>query len=363
MASNRMIDCGSTKGYKAYSTIIYPKIKVMKKYELFVGIDVSKLKLDVTFLVESNLKKLSHVVVSNNSKGINTILSEVKKRKIDLEKVLFSFEDTGVYSLPLACFFSEKQIDYWMIPAIEIKRSKGISRGKTDKADSKDIAFYTLTHLHKLRLTSIPSMDLMKLKLIFTEREKMLKSLRMIESTKEGINYIPKVVMKEVLKINAIVLKQMRVAIAKLEKQMQSIIEANEQLKKQNELIQSIPGVGPQTSIYVILVTKAFESFENARQLACYAGVAPFEYSSGSSIRGRTKVNHLADKKLKSLLNLCALNAKKHDVELKQYFEKKVGEGKAKMLVLNNIRCKLIGRIFATVKRGTPYVNIQKFAA
>jgi transposase len=117
------------------------------------------------------------------------------------------------------------------------------------------------------------------------------------------------------------------------------------------------------TSIYLILVTKGFQSFDNARQLACYAGVAPFEYSSGSSIRGRTKVSHLADKKLKSLLNMCALNAKKHDMELKHYFERKVAEGKSKMLVLNNVRCKLIGRIFATVQRGTPYVNTQKFAA
>nr|WP_281638235.1 hypothetical protein [Flavobacterium marginilacus] len=60
---------------------------------------------------------------------------------------------------------------------------------------------------------------------------------------------------------------------------------------------------------------------------------------------------------------MCALNSKKHDTELKQYYERKVAEGKSKMLVLNNIRCKLLGRIFATINRGTPYVNIKKFAA
>lgn len=124
-----------------------------------------------------------------------------------------------------------------------------------------------------------------------------------------------------------------------------------------------MPGIGPQTAAYLIIVTNAFGSFNNWRQLACYAGVAPFEYSSGSSIKGRTKVNHMADKKLKSLLNMCALNAKRYDGEIKQYFERKVNEGKNKMLVLNNIRCKLLSRIFAIINRNTPYVNLQKFAA
>lgn len=335
----------------------------MKKYELIVGIDVSKLKLDATLLWVSDTNKSKHLVVSNDKKGISKLNKEIEKAGFEFDKVLINFEDTGVYSLPLCCFFSEKKQDYWMIPAIEIKRSKGISRGKTDKSDSKEIAFYALTHMHKLRLSILPEKDLMKLKILFTEREKLMKALRLMESTKEGHDYIPKEVMKEVLKFNAQTIKNLKTMILKIDKKMNQIVGENELLKKQNELIQSIPGVGPMTSIYLILVTKGFQSFDNARQLACYAGVAPFEYSSGSSIRGRTKVSHLADKKLKSLLNMCALNAKKHDMELKHYFERKVAEGKSKMLVLNNVRCKLIGRIFATVQRGTPYVNTQKFAA
>lgn len=335
----------------------------MKKYLFFVGIDVSKMKLDVTFLEKPLEKKPFHFVVSNDSKGIRVIIKELSKRKVDMESVLISFEDTGVYSLPLGCYLTKNNLDYWMIPAIEIKRSKGLSRGKTDKNDSKDIAFYALTHLHKLRLSKIPELSLIELKLLFTEREKLMKSLKILDSTKEGIGYIPKEAMINVLKINGSIIKQLKKAILKIECEMKRIISENEQLKIQNELIQSIPGVGPQTALYMILVTKSFQSFENWRQVACYAGVAPFEYSSGSSIRGRTKINHLADKKLKSLLTLCAMNAKKYDAELKIYYERKVSEEKSKMLVLNNIRCKLLGRIFATVKRGTPYINIQKFAA
>ncbi|MBL4746173.1 MAG: IS110 family transposase [Flavobacteriaceae bacterium] len=77
---------------------------------------------------------------------------------------------------------------------------------------------------------------------------------------------------------------------------MLKIIDNNESLKKDYQLIISIPGIAPQTATCLLIVTKGFTTFDNARKLACYAGVAPFPYQSGTSINGRTKVSHLADK-------------------------------------------------------------------
>jgi hypothetical protein len=74
-------------------------------------------------------------------------------------------------------------------------------------------------------------------------------------------------------------------------------------------------------------------------------------------------VHPLADKKLKSLLNMCAIVAIRHDKELKTYYERKVKEGKSKMLVINNVRCKLIARVFAVINRKTPFINTFKFAS
>lgn len=335
----------------------------MKKYVCFAGIDVSKAKLDVTFLTEPFQTKSQHFVVSNCAKGIRQILLFLKKSNIDLNNTLFSFEDTGVYSLPLCCELSAKQLDYWMIPAIEIKKSKGISRGKTDKSDSKDIAFYSSIHLHKLRPGRIPEKEIMQLKLLFTEREKALKATHLLNATMEASGFIPKSITDSVKKINAAAIRNLQKMVLQLDEKIREIISSCKHLKKQENLICSIPGVGPQTALYLIIATKGFKTFENSRQMACYAGVAPFEYSSGSSIRGRTKVNHLADKKMKSLLYMCAMNAKKCDKELSEYYKRKVEEGKPKMLVLNNISCKLLGRVFAVINRETPFVNTYKFAA
>jgi transposase len=122
-------------------------------------------------------------------------------------------------------------------------------------------------------------------------------------------------------------------------------------------------GAGEQTSVYLIITTKGFTAFKNWRQFACYSGVVPFEYSSGSSIKERTKVNHMADKKIKSLLQMYAMTALKYDPQIKEYYNKKKDEGKNSMLVLNNIRCKLVSGVFAVINRETPYINTYKFAS
>ena len=105
----------------------------MDKYEFIVGIDVSKLTLDVVILNTSYLKDYEYLKVENSEKGINSIVKKAKG------KVLFCFEHTGNYSVPLCCILEEKKMDYWMAVALDIKRSKGLQRGKSDKADAKDI--------------------------------------------------------------------------------------------------------------------------------------------------------------------------------------------------------------------------------
>jgi transposase len=141
------------------------------------------------------------------------------------------------------------------------------------------------------------------------------------------------------------------------------IIQKNEQLQKQYELCISIPGVGMQLAVCLLVTTGAFTMFKNSRQLASYAGVAPFPYQSGTSIRGRNKVSHLADKELKSLLHMASLNAVRADNQLKLYYQRKKAEGKNALLILNTVRNKLLQRIMAVVDRGTLYVQLAQHAA
>lgn len=333
----------------------------MKKYLFHVGVDVSKQKLDFNILDVSSLIS-EHFVIENNIKSITTFVKNLNK-KIDVKQTLFCCENTGVYTNHLSYVLVNLHLDLWVVPALEIKRSKGISRGKTDKTDAKDIAYYSYRNNDKLKLFYLADTDIQKLKILYTEREKILKSLLLLETTKENKDFISKEVFKEVSNINQSLINTIKNAIHKIESKIKEIIKSNDKLSKQFQLIRTIPGIGEQTSIYLIIATKGFTAFKNWRQFACYSGVAPFEYSSGSSVRGRTKVNNMADKKMKSLLQMCAMTTLKYDSQLKEYYNKKKAEGKNSMLVLNNIRCKLISRVFAVINRETSYINTYKFAS
>lgn len=334
----------------------------MKNYLFYVGIDISKSKLDVVILEKQTPNVSNHFIVENNLKGIKAILKTLIKQKIDLTTVLFCCENTGVYTFPLSSYLSESTLDLWVVPAIEIKRSKGISRGKNDKSDAKDIALYSIRNIDKLKLSTLPETAIQQLKLLYTEREKVMKSFKLFEATKENIDFMPKQVYKSIVVINNKTVKFLKATLRVIEKEMKEIISAQIELKKQFELIKTVPGIGDKTAIYILIATRGFTAFDNARKFACYSGTAPFEYSSGSSIKGRTKVNHMADKKMKSILQMCALVAVKHDPQLKEYYERKKAEGKNAMLVLNNVKCKIIGRVFSVINRQTPYINTYKFA-
>ena len=109
------------------------------------------------------------------------------------------------------------------------------------------------------------------------------------------------------------------------------------------------------TAINLIVHTNEFKILLDARKLSCYCGIAPFEHTSGKSIRGKTRVHSMANKKLKTNLHMASLSGVKVDPELKKYYERKVAEGKSKMSVLNAVKNKIVARVIAVVKRGTPY--------
>jgi len=334
----------------------------MENVDIFIGIDVSKLTLDLIGINTSGKVIFDHQKVENSSGRISKLIKSIVK-KFKGQNILFSFEDTGLYGMPLEMELSSLKLSYCKIPALEIHLSKGISRAKTDKADCLIISQYELSNQYKLKPSKLPEMFILRLKALHTQREKLLKSIRVFKSNAEIDKTMPKEIVNEIKKTNVSVLKNLEKNLKKIDTQMKELIQSNDQLQTQFNLLNTVPGIGPQTAIYLLIVTKGFTSFADARKLACFAGVAPFPYQSGTTIKGRNKVSHLADKKLKSLISIAALTAKKYDHELNEYFERKVAEGKNKMLVMNNIRNKLLARAFSVVKRQQPYVNTRAFAA
>ncbi|MEW5846334.1 MAG: IS110 family transposase [Bacteroidota bacterium] len=335
----------------------------MKKFSTHVGIDVSKSTLDVCILKAEGMSVVGMSVVPNTQQGIRRVFRELRHLNAYGDDTLFCFENTGVYSVPLCLCLSEAGLPYWEVPALEIKKSKGITRGKTDRTDAQDIARYSVRSLDKFKASSMPEVDIQRMKVLFAERDKTVRALKLFESTTEGAAFLPPSIYKSVESQNRKTIAYLRKALRAIDAKIRGVRERNEPLNAQYNLLRSVPGIGDVTATYMIIATGGFKRFGSWRKFACYSGIAPFQYASGSSIRGKTRVNHLADKKMKSLLNMAALSAVKHDPELKEYYERKKHEGKNPMLVLNNIRCKIVSRAFAVIDRASPYVNLKKFAA
>ena len=111
----------------------------------------------------------------------------------NLEKILFAFEHTGIYSFPLSCFLTENNINYTIIPGLEIKRSLGIQRGKDDKIDAKKIALYTARRKDEIIPYKLPSKCFLKMRRLLSLREKLVKQRAGYEGTmKENKRFLIK---------------------------------------------------------------------------------------------------------------------------------------------------------------------------
>jgi len=327
------------------------------KKKVFIGIDISKDQLDLVLLKEEHFGTYEDKKVPNSFNGFDGIVKWLEKKKINLEDCLFCMEHTGTYGLLLFAWLSQMGIDFVVEPGLKIKRSLGITRGKNDKLDARRIADYAILNKAKLEPFIMPSSLLIQIKQLLTYRDQLTRiSTSLKNSLKSHSQYQRVSGLKSITEEIKGQIHDLRQRINSIEKQVVSLIESDEELKKNYKLATSVKGIGFVIATFMIVTTNNFTGFENGRKYACYSGIAPFEHTSGTSIKGKTRVSNLANKKIKALLSNGANSASSWDPELKAYYKRKTEEGKDHKLIINAICCKLVNRVFAVVKRQAPYV-------
>lgn len=330
------------------------------KFKEFIGIDISKLKFDVR--IHSN--QIASVFENNQAGFVKMIKWIEKHTTCNKEEIFFALEHTGIYSLPISTFFSENDYHFVLIPGLEIKRSLGIQRGKSDVVDAKRIAEYVFEKKEKIKSSKLPSKQLLTIRRLLSIRDRLVKQRAgFLKDKAENKKFLQKSDNKILFDVVDKMLKELDHQIGKIEDELDDIVKSDDLIKTQYKLITSIKGVGKQTALSVIAFTNCFTAFDDWRKFASYSGTAPFPYGSGTSIKGKSKVNHLANKKIKTLLNMCARSAIVFNTEMKTYYKNRKAKGDNGMSILNIIRNKLIARIFAVIKRGTEYVDTLKYAA
>lgn len=326
---------------------------------LFCGIDVSKDKLDYALCHSSKKDILEVSDTSNSVPGIRKLLKTLIKQSKD-NPLWVCLEHTGHYGLLLIHMLTEAGIAFSVVSSLEIIKSNGLTRGKSDPIDAQRIAQYAATFQHRLTPYKLPSKSMLQLRSLLTTRDQQVRMRTQAKNALKALKYPATMVdLKQQIREYQSLIKRFDKNIANTEKQMLEIVESESDLKQTYDKVTRIIGVGQITTIAVMLATNNFTSFDNPRKFSCYCGLAPFEHSSGTSVRKRTKTSMLRNKELKKLMFNVASSAIAHDQQIKTYYNRKIGEGKAKLSVINAVACKMVYRIFAVARRDTPYVEFK----
>jgi len=327
------------------------------KFTSFVGIDISKKDFDVAILNNQGIT-LETQKFPNSVSGFERLSRWINKIS-RVEESLICLEHTGVYCLPICIYLEESGMKYTLQPGLQIKRSMGIQRGKNDKADAQMIGRYAYLNRNEIECYTLPSATLMKLKQLISYRERLVKSKVAIKTASKELQLLNDKILHElVVSDSESHVESLNKSIIQIDKELKRIIQEDPELKRLFDLATSVKGVGLQIAVNMLVVTHGFTRFKSWRKFSCYCGLAPFEYRSGSSIRGKTKVSHLGNKRMKAIIGNGIASAIQNDPEISKYYHRKLEEGKHKMVVLNAVKNKLVSRVFAVIKRGTPFVPL-----
>jgi transposase len=308
----------------------------------FVGIDVAKSKFDVYLVKEAGgLQK----IFNNTQAGFKEFSAWIKKHS---NNPWICMEATGHYSEILADFLISESIKVSVVNPVQIKyfAKVKLSRNKNDKVDSKIIAEYC--RLMGPRLFSSRS-----------SQQKYVRELIQLEDTLRR--------QRTQLKLqlgctqSAAIKKEFEKTIKMLDKRLKSLgeniastIETDSEWKRLIGLMTSIKGFGALSAYRLLAYLPNIKLFKNAKQLAAFIGVSPKQKESGK-YRGQTKLSKLGSSRLRNILFMPALNAKRFNEALQPFVKRLQNNGLAPKAIVGAVMRKLVHIIFGMLKNNSPF--------
>ncbi len=313
-----------------------------QQYEVteFVGIDISKATFDI------HGHEIGEEELINDKNGYKRLLGQLDEGSCCV------MEATAGYHHKLAKFLYENDKMVSVLNPLIVKRygQMKLKLNKNDKADAKLIADYATDHgvpLWEPLPAYIEECRSMQASVsMFTKQKTQLKNrLEFLASRNEKTGAVVRSVKRQ--------LKSLQKEIKQLESDMMKILKQHDQ-----ELVtclMSIPGIGPKSAMFLIAHTNGMRDFQSARQVISFLGLAPMERTSGSSIRGTSRISHRGNPKLRSIMFLASFTAHKHNPQCKALFGRLVAKGKSPKLALVAVANKLLKQAFAISKSRIPY--------
>lgn len=310
----------------------------------YIGIDVSSKKLNI-HVKEGDVEQDYEIL--NTEKEISKFIED---QKLGKEEVVIGAESTGRNHLMAQKIFVEEGFRFRLInPILTNKRIKlTIRNKKTDESDAQLIA----------ELISRGEGDLIKKRDLDETKRTILRTRQAIVKHKSSIQVMLKDLKKdpnkETLKVTTQILESLLSNFEDTIKNLEQ--ERKEQYPKSDteRLIESIPGFATTLSGIVASEVRDINRFPSSTEFKAYVGVDPRVIQSGSSC-SRGKITKRGNAHLRYAFYMAAQVARMHDPELKAFYEKKRSEGKHYKVAIVAVARKLCERVYAVMKRGTPY--------
>ena len=341
----------------------------MKK--LFIGIDFSKEKIDVAIIFAEGLTETSMRLFNefNNSvSGYKQLVKWVEENSNETEpsQWLFCGENTGDYSKPLCNFLYGKGFDMWLENAKSIKDASGIRRLKSDRTDANMIAEYAMRNNDKAIVYEPLSESLSQLRELFLYRQMVVRHRCsfQVRRGEKRLNMEKSPVKTMISQSGRHIVTELNKEIEKIDKRIAELIDSDEELAQVFTIVTSIPGIGTQNAVCLMVYTDNFRRFNfDSRKIACYYGIAPFGRDSGTSVHTDPHVHYMANRQIKAMLSQAALSAAKFNPVIASYYSRLIERGKKRQIALNNVKNKLVHIVTAMVRNKQLFDKDYKISA
>ena len=316
----------------------------------YLGIDVAKKKLDCMLLDTSTGKLKSKSGIANTPAGFVDLLEWLSKQDAANPHVVM--EPTGTYHEAAALALANAGLVVSLVNPAQLRAfAQGLGiKSKTDKLDSAVLARYG--EVKKPSPWEPPSTSARQLKALLARRDAVADDLQRELNRQEANDFspVPEAVGESIAQSIAFIEAELK----RLDKMISSHIDDDPDLRKNKELLETIPGVGPRVASHMTALF-AGRTFERAEQLAAYLGLVPVEWSSGSSVRGRPRMSKAGPAYLRKVLYMPAVVARRCNPHIKALNDRLLAKGKSKMAVIGAAMRKLAHLCFGVVHSGKPY--------
>jgi len=318
---------------------------------IVIGIDISKKKFDVRIL-NLKTKKISKIF-SNDSNGFE----QLKAMLPDGLEVVAALEATGCYGENLTRFLYNNGIKVFVLNPAQVKNyaKSMMLRNKTDKVDCETIANFVTLHKERLQDWAPPLASVEKLRGLYRCSEDLKGDMTRIKGRIEACQNTDDLGKQEALITYKDQLKSIEKNIIEVEAKILLIIKECHELSRKFTLLNSIPCVAHKTAIGILAELPETSNFNNAKQLAAYAGLNPAIRESGSSVKGKSRISHIGSAHLRKLLFLPAMTSLRYNPTIKEFGDRlKAKQKNGKVVIVAAMR-KLLHIIFGVLRTGEAF--------